>query len=583
MAEEEGKGGKFKNKLKGGFSRIKRKVKGVFKKGKEKESEEEVEKKPTEKKPVFSCKKCGAPTHGYPCETCHWVPEMVKEKPTGKEVIKEGFRKFAKPQSLLTFIIVFVIGFLTFKPLVDLVGLGGLPYLHLILTIAVAFAFAGIGATLTFGQFGMALIFGLILTIMISLFISSLPVVGAYFSLLPYGGLPLVFLMGFGIDNFLAKGIKSPKWHFVMIIIVAILIYVVGSGVLPEVMSYIPGVEKEVCYLECKATSLDPSLSTTGIDELCKKKCYGIETEKIGCTDCLIFDAEPTILPAKAGSPERIYVTLSMSEDAGLAARDIVMDVTSEDYEEGECLLDILDGKCPAEIKNIGVLGPEDDRKLSPGESVNLLIEFGNIPCKSIFEYDVNVNYSYNTSGTLKIITKKEEYPTGGFIELPGMSEEEEQKVSTTSAGPINFNVGADALGGEYIAGIVDIAYITLGLENAGDGEAIIDKITIKQSPPGDEPAKKLNCSDVCSRDDVNCVEEKKNGVVIGYKEITGGITELKKDSSDMFLCEFTLPTAAEVEESLTYTFSATVDYKFIKTNEFNVAVDTETSKCLQE
>ncbi len=525
--------------------------------------------KPLGPKEKFPCKNCGTPITGYPCPACSWEPERIKKPPTTKE---KFIGTIKKPQFWGGFAIAFILSLLTLQPLLDLLGVSALTWgLTPGLALVIGWLFGTMGATLTLEQFGISIIFGFILALAIYFSVSFMPVLGSYFSLLPYGGIPLIFLIGFGLDHVLAKMTKSPKWHFIGIIAIVVVIFIIQVGVIPKVMALIPGGKAYVCYLECKSTSLDPRLSPAGIDELCRKKCYGMETKKIGCTDCLTFGAEPTMLPAKGAAPERIYITLDMSEDTSLPAKGIEVNIMSDDYPEDE----YPEGK-PAEIKNMGVLCQDDKCELRPGDSVRLLAEFDGeegVPCKSTFDYEVNVNYTYNVSGTLKITTRKEGYPTGGFIGIPGTTEEER---STTSAGPVNFKIGSDAIEGEYIVGIVDTAYITLQLENVVDGEAMINNMAITQLPPGDKPAKELDCSEIC-KEGIICKPEKDvKGTIIGYEKIEGVIEKLKKDSSTFFLCKFTLPTKQEVENSLTYTFIATAEYKFVKTSEYSIAVDTE-------
>lgn len=509
----------------------------------------------------FPCKNCGSPITGYPCSICKYDPRPPEEKTFGLKAL--GLPTDPKLLAALIAISLFwtVIIFSFLRPLLDFViiqlGLAG-GFLVGALNFILALIIGLMMGQLTIGLGLKGVIRTLVFSVFLTLLFYFVPPFSFLFLIIPFGGLPLAFLVSYGINAIIARGIKSSLWHMAIVVVIIIgmyiggMLYIEGFGV---------GIPPEICMLQCRAEGLQALTDPAGAEIICRRKCYGAEAKKIGCTDCLTFSTEPKIVPVTPGEMEIIDVKLEVSKDAtpdtlfrniGVVVRDNI----------------------PAEIVNLGVLCPicecDDKTKictagcgyagmhcktvedcaecsLAPGKSAILRAVFNETPnCTDIgaeFKYRTSVRYTYDVTGELKI-----------KIKSPELAEVKigEKDAATTTAGPINFAIVSSEI--EYVVGWVTEDLITIEFKNLVDGRANITNLTITQEPPFGKRLLGFNCSGF---------EEKEINKTFGLAK---SFPLVKKDSTRAYLCTLTIPKdILEGVDFLTYIFRGWAEYEFTK------------------
>lgn len=298
---------------------------------------------------------------------------------------------------------------------------------------------------------------------------------------------------------------------------------------------------------------------TSGMNpnEYCDFQCNVVNRPKTGCTDCLSISQVPGTTHPMDGYTERVNIHLSLDSTANTDARNIYVRTISE--QAIEFCLEGYAGDCSGSttqcVQDKCTIGKECI--IESGKGLDLSATFCNLICKNgHFKYNVSASYDYYT------FTEKE-FDLINVNEEPQIGSGNNKELSSSSSGPLNFNIGAYP---RFIFG-QEKPSITVYVSNTGRGTVKLKEIRILQDHSlGPE----LTLSSCTSGNILgNGVQENDYIVFRNFER------DIRPGDDDQVTCDFDIPSGSMTAPFITYTFSGIANYSSI----ISVSADLTCSK----
>jgi len=361
-------------------------------------------------------------------------------------------------------------------------------------------------------------------------------------------------LIGLTITTFIFAGSRLTTWGLAILCVYLFFTSIpMGQGLMErletEYFSKIgisfSDIQKNLfCRIPCIISSAF-STRTPGvdIDYECSKQCKIIEVPKQGCVDCLVLSVNARTKPVMIGSAEIIDINLKMESNADRNAKNIWLEVMSEDgIPPTEHIACTSENKC----------------EIEPGKSKTVTVTYDSVTCKKTagynwFKYNASVTYDYGVGSENKFDVKQSTITTAQLY--PGSTKGE--VLSRSTSGPLSLSIG---LNPEYVAGEDRFAYVSIYFVNEGFGIANLSRIEVLQIPP----------SGYSGLEWENCLTGYHfRGAGVSYENnrltVEGNVDWLKKDESDAITCKFKIPDSIPVSK-LTYSFKGNATYSYTRT-----------------
>lgn len=254
---------------------------------------------------------------------------------------------------------------------------------------------------------------------------------------------------------------------FIAAIAIGVLIFTgtpLGQDIIRQLKlkQFVDWVNHGWCYMTCYLSRIMQT-TTSGISDIgtyCDKVvCGAPQVKKEGCQgdDCVNFDLEVLRPTPRVDSDETIRFTLKMDQQAP-PAKKVNVALELKDLKDVEVTYE--GNKCSSEQSCTM-------DELSKADTPLAIKAHFTVPCKDVVRYNGMVSYDYETTGLAPVYIKQEDVQTPTNV------------VPLTTSGPLNFNIEPDQH--DYIAGSDKTVGFAISLENKGDGDMIINEITIKQ------------------------------------------------------------------------------------------------------